>query len=242
MKKNCMLNSVFIALSVSVLLSGCAVKSTDTLGTKTAKHLVNSPLYAVAAVGAVAVGAVGVATTGVMYGTSKLVDKVAGMELYSGETYIGKREEKSLDNNISLAKFYMDNHFSLYKDKDNEKYLYIQKSKDLIQYSNPTFGQRWHVANLENRPYIHIMKYNLPKDTKKEAFLKKINKDKFGNPTYFGDNVFLEIKQRRVGIMFTLLSDIYLIENGAYSVNMYDRKAPKSIDAQIEYYFSDIDT
>lgn len=63
MKKN------IITLMVAVaLLSGCAVKDTDTTAEKTLKHTANAPFYVIAGVGAAAT----LAVQGVLIGGAKL--------------------------------------------------------------------------------------------------------------------------------------------------------------------------
>lgn len=57
----------FILFCVSMFFSGCVVKNTDTNTEKTLKHIVNSPVYVIYGVGAVATKAVEAAAYGTLY-------------------------------------------------------------------------------------------------------------------------------------------------------------------------------
>lgn len=64
--------NIVIILAMVFLLNGCAVKNEDSLGVKTAKHVVNSPLYVIMGVG--------VATTLAIQGTLIGGAKILGVE------------------------------------------------------------------------------------------------------------------------------------------------------------------
>ncbi len=49
MKK--VINAAITVAMATMLMTGCAVKNEDSLGTKVAKHTMNSPLYVVAGTG-----------------------------------------------------------------------------------------------------------------------------------------------------------------------------------------------
>lgn len=61
---------------VAIITTGCAVKDTDSLAMKTAKHTANSPFYVVAGVGMAAT----LALQGTLIGTAKLLGAKSSKE------------------------------------------------------------------------------------------------------------------------------------------------------------------
>lgn len=167
------LKSIIMVITIILLLSACAIKQTDTTTDKSAKHIVNAPLYAVMLPGMLLTAAGGA----VGYGVSKSIDALADVEVYFSEAYLGKHKEKELDNNISLAKFYTDSDFAIYKDKENVNYVLFKSSNDFIKDVDFTH-KRWSIARLEGRPYLHVKKFRLPDDLKREYIFSKFEKDK----------------------------------------------------------------
>lgn len=215
----------------SIVLVGCSVKQDDTTATKAAKHLVNAPMYAILAVGAAGTYAAG----SVGYGISKGIDKLAGVELYLGETYLGKHEEINLDNNSSLAKFYNGDYFSLYKDKEGDTYLLDKPTKDLIK--DVKFGFKRKKSS--NGVYFPIYKVNLEETgIDKEYIYSKMKKDKFGNPIFLGNSVIVRIHQERKGWAMRLYTTLYIIPNGVTTTGFsFNEIYPVSLDDQIDYFF-----
>lgn len=215
----------------SIVLVGCSVKQDDTTATKAAKHLVNAPMYAVLAVGAAGTYAAG----SVGYGISKGIDKLAGVELYLGETYLGKQTEEDLDNNTSLAKFYNNMNMSLYKDKDNSTYMFDKPTKDFIK--DVKFGYKRNASS--NKVRFPISKVKLEETGLDEDYLySKMRKDKFGNPTFLGNSVVVRIHQERKGWAMSLYTTLYIIPNGAATAGFaFDETYPVSLDDQIDYFF-----
>ncbi len=224
-KKICLLCFGFI------VFTGCSVKQDDTTAAKTMKHVANAPLYAVVGVGLAweAVGA------GIGYTVSKSIDKLAGVELYLGETYLGKQTEEALDNNTSLAKFYNDNYFALYKNKDNSTYYFDKTSKDFIK--DVKFGYKRNASS--NKVRFPISKVKLEETgLDKEYIYSKMRKDKFGNPTFLGNSVVVRIHQERKGWAMSLYTTLYIIPNGAATAGFaFDETYPVSLDDQIDYFF-----
>lgn len=219
--------------SLILLFSGCAVKQTDDDTTKVAKHVVNSPLYAVMAVGMA--GEMAGGTIG--YGVSKATDALAGEELYYGETLIGTFEQEQLDINETYAKFYQDNDYALYKDAQNNTYLYIVAKKILIKSNDISYFKRWSMATIEKRPKLIFTGIIIPESLEKEKILDTLQKDRFGNPIAWGDNAFITIRDKRSGWALSLTRTMVIIGNGAETVNMSDKNSPKGYVDQIRYYF-----
>ena len=63
------IKKLLIIVLLGAIFNGCAVKNSDSLAVKTAKHTANSPLYVVAGVGMVAT----LAVQGVLIGGAKLL-------------------------------------------------------------------------------------------------------------------------------------------------------------------------
>lgn len=225
----------FFLLPIALMLSGCAVKQDDDGATKVAKHVVNAPVYAVMAVGmagTTAGGAIG-------YGVSKATDAVRGEELYYGETLIGEFEQDQLDANKTYAKFYQYEDYALYKDAQNNTYLYLVKKRTLIKTDDVSYFKRWSMAAIERRPKIIFTGIIIPEGVEKEEVIKMFKKDKFGNPIAWGNNTFIKIQDRRAGWLLSLTRTMVLIGNGADTVvDLADNNAPTTdyID-QIRYYF-----
>ncbi len=213
------------------IITGCSVKQTDDTATKTAKHLVNSPAYVILGIGAVGTLAAG----SVGYGISKGIDKLAGVELYLGETYLGKHEEINLDNNASFAKFYTDNNFALYKDIDNSIYMLDKPTKDLIK--DVKFGFKRKTSSIG--VYFPIHKVKLEETGLDEEYIySKFKKDKFGNPTFLGNNSVVRVHQSRKGWAMRMHTTLYLIMNGTTTVGIpYDKTVPTGLYDQIDYFF-----
>lgn len=234
------MKTIVSLLVLLMTITGCSVKDNDETGVKVAKHVVNSPMYAIGAVGAAGVAVTGVIGGGIAYGVSKTGDALIGSEMYWGETYIGKKTEQTLDKDVSFAKFYTDSNFALYKNSENESFMLLKDTNDFIKSSDDKFTKRTAVAKLEGKPRLHISKYMLPAGIGEDLIYEKIKKDKFGNPIFFGDNVLLYANQFRNGLLMTLKTNIYTILNGANTVDMADKRTPNTLNGQIGYYFADI--
>lgn len=219
--------------SLILFLSGCAVKQTDNDATKVAKHVVNSPLYAVMAVGAVGTAAGG----SIGYGVSKATDAIVGEELYSGETMIGVFEQEILDSNVSYAKFFQNTNYALYKDEQNNTYLYIISKKTLIKSDDISYFKRWTMAALEKRPTLYFTGIRIPEGVDKEMALATVKKDRFGNPIAWGNNTFISIREQRTGWALSMKRTMILLDNGADTVDLADQNAPIEYSDQIRYYF-----
>lgn len=220
-------------MCVILIFSGCSVKQTDDDATKVAKHVVNAPLYAVMAVGMageVAGGAIG-------YGVSKATDALVGEELYYGETLIGTFEQEQLDSKETYAKFYQYDDYALYKDAQNNTYLYLVNKKTLIKTNDVSYFKRWSMATIEGRPKIIFTGIIIPEGIEQEEIIKMLKKDKFGNPIAWGNNTFIKIQDRRAGLLLSLTSTMVLIGNGADTVDLADKNAPTDYVDQIRYYF-----
>jgi len=220
-------------MCVILIFSGCSVKQTDDDATKVAKHVVNAPLYAVMAVGMageVAGGAIG-------YSVSKATDAFVGEELYYGETLIGTFEQEQLDSNETYAKFYQYDDHALYKDAENNTYLYLVNKKTLIKTNDVSYFKRWSMATIEGRPKIIFSGIIVPEGVEEKELLKSFKKDKFGNPVAWGNNAFIRIKEQRAGLLLSLTRTIILIGNGADTVDIADKSAPVDFVDQIRYYF-----
>lgn len=225
---------VKLAMAIIILLTftGCSIKQDDDLTTKTAKHIVNSPAYVIIGAGALATAAGGL----VGYSVSKGVDKLAGVELYLGETHLGKSEESILDNNASLAKFYADDNYALYKDSENENYMLQKSTGDVIK--GVKFGhKRWSIASFDNRPTLPIKTIHLQSDLDKEYLYSKFKTDKFGNYLFLGNSVILKVQQYRAGLFLTKHTKLFLIEDGTASIGKYDHTIPPNLKEQLEYFF-----
>jgi len=226
-----LIKKISLLCIVSIVFTGCSVKQDDSTATKTAKHIVHASMYAVLVVGAagtLAAGSVG-------YGVSKGIDKLAGVELYLGETYLGKHEEINLDNNASLAKFYSDDYFSLYKDKNNDTYMLDKPTKDLIK--DVKFGFKRKTSSIG--VYFPIHKVKLEETGLDEEYIySKFKKDKFGNPTFLGNNSVVRVQQVRKGWAMRMHTTLYLIMNGTTTVGIpYDKTVPTGLFDQIDYFF-----
>ncbi len=228
------LKSTTIFIIVSLVLHACAIKQTDTTSIKGVKHIANAPLYAIMIPGmlfSVAGGTIG-------YGVSKSLDTLTGIELYLGEEYLGKQTEDRLDHNASLAKFYTDDSFALYKDKNSTNYALFKSNNDFIKDVN-LVHKRWSIAKLEGRPYLHVKQFRLPNDLEKEYIISKFEKDRFGNPIFLGNNIVAKLNQYHSGIFLTKYSDIYLLTNGALTINRAtkDNNIPINTQKQLSYFF-----
>lgn len=226
-------NILWYLSSFILLLSGCAVKHTDNDATKVAKHVVNTPLYAVMAIGAAGTAAGG----SIGYGVSKATDAIIGEELYSGETMIGMFEQESLDSNLSYAKFFQNTNFAFYKDAQKNTYLYIMKNKTLIKTDDISYFKRWAMATLEKRPTLYFTGIILPEGVNTEMALATMKKDRFGNPIVWGNNTFITIRERRSGWALSMKRTMILLDNGADTVDLADQNIPIEYSDQIRYYF-----
>ena len=99
--------------------------------------------------------------------------------------------------------------------------------------------KRWSIARLESRPYLHVKKFRLPDDLERGYIFSKFEKDKFGNPIFFGDNIVVELNQYYSATFFTKYSDLYLIVDGALTIDRKpkDTNIPINMDKQIAYFF-----
>lgn len=224
---------ILFFLPMTLMFIGCSVKQDDDGATKVAKHVINSPVYAVMAVGMAgeaAGGAIG-------YGVSKATDAVRGEELYYGETLIGEFEQDQLDANETYAKFYQYEDYALYKDAQDNTYLYLVKKKALIKTDDVSYFKRWSMAAIERRPKIIFTGIIIPEGVEKEEVIKMLKKDKFGNPIAWGNNTFIKIRDRRAGWLLSLTRTMIVIGNGADTVDLADKNAPSDYVDQIRYYF-----
>lgn len=201
-----------IALA-GLLISGCSVKQEDDGLTKVAKHTANAPLYAVLAVGMAGTMLGG----GMGYAVSKTSDALAGREWYQGETFVGIVEREALDANSTLAPFYEDVHFVVFKDAKEQNYLYFKDSSELIHTKEILNRKRWAIAGLEGRPVLPYVGVRLPESITKEMVEEKAGKDRFGNPVFIGQNSLAALRPRRDGWLMSLKYEMFVLPANIHS-------------------------
>jgi F0F1-type ATP synthase membrane subunit c/vacuolar-type H+-ATPase subunit K len=216
---------IALAIMTSVFMfSGCSVKEGDNDLVKAAKYTANAPIYAVAAVGLAGTMIGG----GIGYSVSKTGDAIAGRERYQGETFIGTFETEQLDNNVTLAAFYEDGHYKTFKNSENENFLYIKSTKELILTDNLLKPKRWATAGLEGRPIPPYVGYRLPSSVTKEMIEEKAGKDQFGNPAFLGKDALVLLRPKRTGWLMELHYEVFALTGSAQDFTNADTEEPET--------------